>query len=69
MDSKKRSTLFTLGAIVAGYAALRTIPSLLPEKLELEPLEYPTGVILRLLLSILPRSNQAAGGDDKFEAE
>ncbi|NNF67091.1 MAG: hypothetical protein HKM98_06250, partial [Gammaproteobacteria bacterium] len=43
MDSKKRSTLLTLGAIVAGYAALRTIPSLLPEKLELEPLENPTG--------------------------
>ena len=43
MDSKKRSTLFTLGAIVAGYAAFRTIPSLLPEKLELETLENPSG--------------------------
>ena len=43
MDSKKRSTLLTIGAIVAGYAALRTIPSLLPEKLELEPLTSPVG--------------------------
>ena len=43
MDSKKRSTLLTLGAIVAGYAALRTVPSLLPEKLELESLENPIG--------------------------
>lgn len=43
MDSGKRSTLITLGAIVAGYAALRTVPSLLPEKLELEPLESPAG--------------------------
>ncbi|SDO86861.1 Protein-disulfide isomerase [Lutimaribacter pacificus] len=43
MDSGKRSTLITLGAIVAGYAALRTVPSLLPEKLELEPLNNPAG--------------------------
>lgn len=43
MDSKKRSTLLTLGAIVAGYAAFRTIPSLLPEKLELELLDNPPG--------------------------
>ena len=43
MDSRKRSTLITLGAIVAGYAALRTLPSLLPEKLELETLERPAG--------------------------
>ena len=43
MDSKKRSTLLTIGVIVAGYAALRTIPSLLPEKLELEPLTSPVG--------------------------
>ncbi|MQQ10495.1 thioredoxin domain-containing protein [Epibacterium sp. SM1979] len=43
MDSKKRSTLLTIGGIVAGYAALRTIPSLLPEKLELEPLTSPVG--------------------------
>ena len=39
MDSGKRSTLITLGAIVAGYAALRTVPSLLPEKLELGPMD------------------------------
>ncbi len=43
MDSKKRSTLLTLGAIVAGYAALRTVPTLLPEKLVLEPLDRPAG--------------------------
>ena len=43
MDSGKRTALLTLGAIVAGYAALRTIPSILPEKLELEPLENPAG--------------------------
>ena len=43
MDSKKRSTLLTIGAIFAGYAALRTVPSMLPEKLELEPLENPPG--------------------------
>ena len=29
--------------IVAGYAALRTVPSLLPGKLELEPLDTPVG--------------------------
>lgn len=43
MDSGKRSTLMILGAAVAGYAALRTLPSLLPEKLELEPLDTPKG--------------------------
>ena len=43
MDSGKRSTFISLGVIVAGYAALRTVPSLLPEKLELEPLESPAG--------------------------
>jgi protein-disulfide isomerase len=43
MDSKKRSTLLTIGAIIAGYAALRTVPSLLPEKLELQALDRPEG--------------------------
>lgn len=43
MDSRKRSTLFTLGAIAAGYLALRNAPSLLPEKLELEELDTPLG--------------------------
>jgi len=43
MDAKKRSTLLTIGAIVAGYAALRTVPSLLPESLELEALDTPAG--------------------------
>ena len=43
MDPKKRSTLLTIGAIIAGYAALRTVPSLLPEKLELEALDRPEG--------------------------
>ena len=43
MNSGKRSTLITLGALVAGYAALRTVPSILPEKLELEPLDNPAG--------------------------
>lgn len=43
MDPKKRTTLFTISAIVAGYAALRTIPSLVPEKLTLEPLNAPEG--------------------------
>ena len=43
MDSKKRSTLLTLGVIVAGYAALRTVPSWLPQKLKLEPLDRPAG--------------------------
>ena len=43
MDSKKRSTLLTISAIIAGYAALRTVPSLLPEKLELEALDRPKG--------------------------
>lgn len=43
MDSKKRSTLLTFGAIIAGYAALRTVPSLLPEKLELQALDRPEG--------------------------
>jgi len=43
MDSKKRSTFLTIGAIVAGYAALRTVPSWLPEKLELEALDNPSG--------------------------
>ena len=43
MDSKKRSTLLTIGAVIAGYAALRTVPSLLPEKLELQALDSPAG--------------------------
>ena len=43
MDIRKRSTLITLGAIALGYGALRTAPSLLPEKLELEQLEHPAG--------------------------
>lgn len=43
MDPKKRSTLLTIGAVVAGYAAFRTVPSLLPEKLELVLLDTPAG--------------------------
>lgn len=43
MDTKKRSTLLTIGAILAGYTALRTVPSLLPERLEFEPLNTPIG--------------------------
>lgn len=43
MNSGKRSTLITIGAIFAGYAALRTVPSLLPEKLNLKLLENPPG--------------------------
>ena len=43
MDSKKRSTLLTIGVIIAGYAALRTVSSLLPEKLELQALDRPEG--------------------------
>lgn len=43
MGSKKRSTLLTVGAIIAGYAALRTVPSLLPEELELNALDRPEG--------------------------
>ena len=43
MDTKKRSTLLTIGAILAGYTALRTVPSLLPERLELVPLDTPIG--------------------------
>lgn len=43
MDPKKRSTLLTIGAIIAGYAAVRTVPSLLPEKLELKALDKPVG--------------------------
>ena len=43
LDKKKRSTLITLGTVALGYAAFRTIPSLIPEKLVLEPLNSPTG--------------------------
>jgi len=43
MDPKKRSTLLTIGVIVASYTALRTVPSLLPERLELERLASPVG--------------------------
>ena len=42
MDPGKRSTLITLGAIAVGYTALRSVPSLLPERLVLEPLESPS---------------------------
>lgn len=43
MDSKKRSTLLTIAAIGVGYVALRNVPALLPETLELEPLDHPVG--------------------------
>lgn len=43
MDIKRRSTLLTIGGVIAGYAALRMVPSLLPERLELEPLNAPVG--------------------------
>ena len=43
MDAKKRSTLLTLAAIVAGYAVLRNVPAFLPENLQLEPLDSPVG--------------------------
>lgn len=43
MDAKKRSTLLTLVAIVAGYSVLRNVPAFLPENLQLEPLDSPVG--------------------------
>lgn len=43
MDPKKRSTLFTLAVIGGGYAALRGLMTLVPQKLDLRPLETPAG--------------------------
>lgn len=43
LDKKKRSTLITLGTVGLGYAAFRTVPLLIPEKLVLEPLNSPIG--------------------------
>ena len=43
MDQKKRSTLFTLGAIGAAYAGLRYLPNLRGETLTLEAMESPRG--------------------------
>ena len=59
MDSKKRSTLLTLGAIIAGYAAFRAAPSLLPERLELEPLQSPPGFRKYV-------AGESSGGFDPF---
>lgn len=43
MDQKKRNTLLTVGAMVAGYAAFKIVPGMLPETLELTNLERPKG--------------------------
>lgn len=43
MGAKKRATPLTMAAIGAGDAALRNVPALLPEKLELEPLDQSAG--------------------------
>lgn len=43
MDPKKRSTLLAIGALAAGYVAVRNLPALFPEKLTLEPLDSPAG--------------------------
>lgn len=43
MDQKKRSTLLTLGAIGLGYAGFRYVPSLIPQRLELEAMSSPEG--------------------------
>jgi protein-disulfide isomerase len=59
MDPKKRSTLLTIGAIVAGFTAFRTIPSLLPEKLELVSLDAPVGFRKYV-------AGESSGGFDPF---
>jgi len=59
MDAKRRSTLLAFGTVIAGYAAIRTVPSLLPEKLELEPLATPVGFRKY-------QAGESSGGFDPF---
>ena len=43
MDPSKRRTLIAIGALAAGYTAIRFAPSLFPEKLSFVELERPSG--------------------------
>lgn len=43
MDEKRRSTLITIAAIVAGYAALRYGPNLIPQEIQFVDMDRPNG--------------------------
>lgn len=43
MDQKKRNTLVTLGAVGLGYAGFKYVPSMIPQRLELEAMVSPVG--------------------------
>lgn len=43
MDEKKRSTLITMAAVVAGYSALKYGPNLIPQEIQFVDLDRPNG--------------------------
>lgn len=69
MDKKKRDTLAILGAIVAGYTAIRVVPGMLPQKLTLTPMDSPEGFRQYIAGETSSAYNAFVGLDPDSDAE